>query len=73
MAVSKISFSRDQLNRPIMTLFTERADGRIRKRICFLTEELYDQWVPDTNHFHGENIAEGIVWEKTSIPNLKVT
>jgi hypothetical protein len=70
--ITKIWFHRTAENIPAITLFTEGPDGAFSD-IFELTEECYDIWVPDTNHFPGENLNEGVVYDKPLIPNLRAS
>jgi hypothetical protein len=47
MSISKIIFKRDTRGEPTLVLITEAGEDRITDTFL-LTEELYDQWVPDT-------------------------
>lgn len=69
--VTKIWFHRTSRNAPMITLFTEYSDGSVGPQAFEVSEEVYDNWVPDTNHYPGENLKEGIVYDKPLVPNLK--
>jgi hypothetical protein len=66
-------FKRDEFNQPILcTEFALDEDSPIAGTTSTLvSEEVYDTWVPDTNHFPGESLSEGVVYDKPLIPNLK--
>jgi hypothetical protein len=66
--ITKIFFRRTQTdNKPTVTLVSD--DGSLK--IFNISEAEYDFYVPETNHFHGENLREGITWEKPFSANLK--
>lgn len=64
---------RDEFNQPI--LVTEIAENHgapvIATNSTLVSEELYDQWVPDTQHFPGESLSEGVIYDKPLKANLK--
>lgn len=68
--IVRIWFCRDEDNRPLL-----KTEERLGSESAILThlvsEELYDQWVPDTNYFPGESLSEGVEYDKPLIPNLK--
>ena len=69
--ITKIWFKRTEQNEPIICLASDAPEGVVAIDTFLITEELYDQWVPDTNHFPGESLSEGIEYDKPLIPNLK--
>ncbi len=70
--ISKIWFYRTADNKPFIMLASV-FEGMEHKQSFEITEELYDNWVPDTNHFPGESLSEGVVYDKPLIPNLKAS
>jgi hypothetical protein len=70
--ITKIWFHRTTPgNAPGITLFVTNQDGTTGVLSFDVSEEVYDTWVPDTNHIPGENLNEGIIWEKPLVPDLK--
>jgi hypothetical protein len=67
--ITQIWFARSYDNRPQLRM--RSVEGGVMS--YDIAEELYDQWVPDTNHLHGESLSEGISWEKPLVPNLKTS
>lgn len=69
--ISKIWFERTAENEPSLVLFNRVSDNLSTKVSYLISEECYDFWVPDTNHFPGENVKEGVVYDKPLAVNLK--
>lgn len=73
--ITKIWFKRTAQNVPVVCLEHKHHDNLRRPPVFTdvfqVSEELYDQWVPDTNHFPGESLSEGVVYDKPLVPNLK--
>ena len=66
--ITKIFFRRTQIdNKPTITLISD--DGSVKT--FNISETEYEFYVPETNQFHGENLQEGIIWEKPLSANLK--
>lgn len=66
--IGKVFFKRDEFNQPVICLASD--DGSLSVTYL-ITEELYDKWVPDTNHLPGESLSEGVVYDKPLKANLK--
>lgn len=64
---------RDEFNQPILVTEIAEKHGApaITSTATLVSEELYDQWVPDTNHYPGESLSEGVVYDKPLKENLK--
>jgi len=71
--VTRIYFKRTMENTPVIVLISMYRDGSSFEDTFAVSEELYDQWVPDTNHFPGESLSEGVVYDKPIIPNMKAS
>lgn len=73
--ITRMWFKRDEFNQPILCTEVALESGSpvVSTTSTLLSEEVYDHWVPDTNHFPGESLSEGITWEKPLILNLKAS
>ncbi len=63
--ITKVWFHRTTENKPAISLFSSDSIGE-SVLTSEVSEEVYDNWVPDTNHFPGENIKEGVIYDKKS-------
>lgn len=73
--ITRIWFKRTAKNVPVVCLehtpHDNDSNGPTHTDVFMVSEELYDQWVPDTQHFPGESLSEGVVYDKPLKENLK--
>ncbi len=76
--ITKVRFVRDENGKPVLVVFMARYN---RVRGHFITQDPYDmseaayeEWVPETNGpgFPGENLKDGVEYDKPLKVNLKV-
>lgn len=60
--ITKIWFKRTEQNEPVICLASDAPEGVVQIDTFLITEELYDQWVPDTvrTEYHVARREDGV-------------